>query len=562
MKPNEDSTLLRGGSPAPSLKPAPQIPAEAVTTTESQVPLEKREAGEFPRGYSCSLDEVSATFSKALRANFSEVSIGGTVVQANGYDCGDTPIVVVQNFIPSLREPGGMPIQINPGPHADKSLNHLSVPSLADNEIALTTPLPLGMLEYYEERGLLASRDRVISVPVDDSSVAHHGFPHFDPLSLAVSRRLELGGVFFVSAFTSRFIRSQAEQLGLKPVQMSDSFITNDKVGFGMWSEYYGYSACPRIVVTSANDVERAASRFRNSPVWVKFSHAFGGDLLFKCEAPLNSSQILGCIERMYKAVGLASKVNQYGGMSMDELWAPGDIAPRCGGIVIEQDARYMRSQSSPGKVLCTGSNLMEVHSDGSCRVKGYFEQIIGAAGEFLGSAAFDPLERFGPCMKAELDRQFGAIGRYCDERLQLQGIVGIDFMIIEDSNGEIRPVMIELNGRPPVSAFSHIVGTQKLSAPYWVSRCVSGPSTLESAGDFERLVTVGSTNYARTDWKTGAVIPMCLATVSNHGDNGSTSVLSPSPRAQVLVAGESQAHCDEIFKLLERHKGVRFNAG
>lgn len=506
------------------------------------------------------ISPLAECFSSRLRSTFADVTLGGAVVEANGYERADAPIVVLQNFIPSLREPGGMPLQIAPEPDYDKCTNHLSVPSLGPNEVALTTPLPEGLIEYYMDRGLLSSGDKVVSVSVDDSSLACRGFPHFDPLSLAVSEKTDLGKGFFVSAFTSRFVRSQAEQLGLTPVQMSDSFITNDKVGFGMWAEYFGYTPCPRVVVKSVSDVERAAQQFKNSPVWVKFSHAFGGDLLFKCEPPLRPTEILGCIERMYKAVSIASQVNQYGGVSLDELWPPGDVAPRCGGIVIEQDARYMGSRTSPGTILCTGSNLMEVRNDGSSIVRGYFEQIMGPAGEFLGSAAFDPMERFGPSMKGELDRQFDAIGRYCDEKLQLRGLVGVDFMIIEDSNGDVRPVMVELNGRPPVSAFSHIVGTQKLKAPYWISRYVWAHNYVESASDFEELVTVGRTNYARSSWMTGAVIPMCLSTVSTHGSHGKNRVVSPSERAQVLVVGESKSHCEEILGVLSKNNRIRFS--
>ena len=487
------------------------------------------------------------------------VKLGESVVRANGYEINERPIVVVQNFLPSLRSKGGFPIQIDSEPDDNKSTNHLAVPCLGDNEIALTTTLPPGLLRYYEERGLISSADQVVSFNGDLGRKRGVGFPHFDPVTLALKEGCDLGSGYFASAFTSDYIREQASDLGLLPVQQSDSFLTNDKVGFGTFAPVYGYSCCPRVVLKSSSDIDLAIERFAHAPVWVKYSHAFGGDLLMKVDAPLTSEKLLGAIQRMYRSVKHAAEVNDYSGASVEDLWPQGSLLPRCGGISVDLDARYIDGFTTPGKVLAVGSNLMQINSDHSSNIEAYFEQIIGPAGDFWGSCAFDPARKFGPFIKAELDRQFKAIAKYACEQLNLFGIVGVDFMIIERADGHIRPVMIELNGRPPLSACSHIVGTEKLKAPFWISRYMWAPHDLRSAADFEAAVTVDGTNYARTSTDEGAVIPMYLASVTQEDRRGNASVVIAKNWAQILVAGNTKKDCDEIFRKLEDENGIHF---
>ena len=505
------------------------------------------------------LEALRAPGASGPRLGRSQVSLGQSVVEANGFAVGPQPIVVVQNFLPSLREKGGAPIQIDAEPNDNKSTNHLAVPCLADNEVALTTTLPPGLLEYYVDRGLICSREQVVSFNGDLNTKRAIGFPHFDPVSLAVKERPFLGDGFFVSAFTSNYIREQARELGLNPVQSSDSYLTNDKIGFGSFAGAYGFTCCPRVVLRVSADVEIACAQFRNTPVWVKYSHAFGGDLLVPVEVPATPEKVWKAVRRMFEAVRHATLVNDYKGSTLETLWPHDSLLPRCGGISIEQDARYIDGFSTPGRVLSTGSNLMQVNSNGVTEIKGYFEQIIGPVGDFWGSSAFDPEKRFGSFMKQELDRQFKAIGLYCQEQLNLFGLVGVDFMIIERPDGVIRPVIIELNGRPPISACSYIVGTEKLKAPFWVSRYMSAPRDLESAQDFEAVVTVGNTNYARTSPIEGTIIPMYLASVTQTDSAGNSDVVIKKNWGQVLVAGESQEHCAELFQMLEREKGVHF---
>lgn len=560
MNQGDDRRAREPNAPFSDAPPNILPPHVAMTHSSGQTPSE----GSAPttsslRDECCRDDFLRNQFFSGPKHLCDEVKLGASVVTANGYPINQKPIVVVQNFLPSLRSRGGFPIQIDSEPDDNKSTNHLAVPCLGDNEIALTTTLPPGLTQYYVDRGLIRSKEQVVSFNGDLKTKRSVGFPHFDPVTLALREKRDLGSGYFASAFTSDYIREQARDLGLQPVQKSDSFLTNDKVGFGTFASIYGYSCCPRVALRVPSDIDVAVEHFAHAPVWVKFSHAFGGDLLMKVEAPITSQKLHGAIQRMYRSVKHATEVNDYSGASIEQLWPHDSLLPKCGGITIDLDARYIDGFRTPGKVLTIGSNLMRINANHTSRIEGYFEQIIGPAGDFWGSCAFDPGDSFGPYMKAELDRQFHAIGQYAAKELHLFGLVGVDFMIIERPDGQIRPVMIELNGRPPLSACSHIVGTQKLQAPFWISRYMWAPTDLYSASDFEAAVTVKGRNYARTSPHEGAVIPMNLASVTQEDHRGKSSVVIAKNWAQILVAGNSKEDCEEIFRALERENGVRF---
>lgn len=487
-----------------------------------------------------------------------DVSLGGTVVEANGYQKDDRPIVVTQNFLPSLQHRGGLPVQIDADPDDNKSTNHIAVPCLRTGEIALTTTLADGLEQYYRDYGLLEKDARLITFNGRVNAGRSTGFPHFDPLSLAVENKCQFDRGYFVSTFTSPFIREQAVGMGLLPVQTSDSSQTNDKIAFGESAARYGYSVCPRVVLRGESDIMKAAREFADSPVWVKFSHAFGGDLLFKVEKPVSEEKIARAIGQIHKSVKQSMLVNQYDGATLEDVWPSHDLLPKFGGICVEQDARYIGSSCVPGEVVVNGSNLMQVNHDGSCVIHGYFRQIVSPAGEFLGSCSFDPLQQFGVTIANELDSQFRGIARYCHEELNLHGLVGVDFMLIEGPDSRLSTVMIELNGRPPISACSHIIGTEKLGAQFWVSKYVWAPQPLTSARDFEQLTFDGQNFLSRTSPTEGVIVPMYIASVFNRLSNGCTEVIIPKRWGQVLVAGESLEHCQELFKVLERN-GVSF---
>jgi hypothetical protein len=511
--------------------------------------------GEAGRSAEASLSPVGTTDMPTLATP--KLLLGESVVRANGFQLDGRPVVVAQNFLPSLRTQGGFPLQIDPVPDDNKSTNHLAVPCLGPQEVALTTTLLPGLLDYYVERGLLSSREQVISFNGDSKNSQNSGFPHFDPLSLALKSENVLQGGYFVSAFSSEFVREQATRLGLVPVQRSDSYETNDKIGFSQAADEYGFTCCPGIALKSSIDILNAAERFRDSSVWVKYSHAFGGDLLSQVKAPVSVGNILSAISTVADSIRQAAEVNDYQGVTFEDLWPEGSLIPQCGGFLIEQDARHLNPQR-PGKVLSTGSNLMLVHKGGKTSIKAYFQQIVGPSGDFWGSSALNVEESFGQELRNELDRQCRAIGRYCDRALGLNGLVGVDFMIIQDHDGRVRPVMIELNGRPPISACSHIVGTEKLRAPFWISRYMWTPRPLEHAQQFEELVTIDGKNFARTAPTVGSVIPMYLASVTHRHENGQQEIVTKKNWGQILVAGQSQGHCMEIFEKLKR-KGISF---
>jgi hypothetical protein len=83
-------------------------------------------------------------------------------------------------------------------------------------------------------------------------------------------------------------------------------------------------------------------------------------------------------------------------------------------------------------------------------------------------------------------------------------------------------------------------------------------PQPLEDAQQFEECVTIDGKNFARTDPTEGSVIPMYLASVTHRHDNGREEIVTKKNWGQILVAGQSQEHCMEIFEKLSS-RGVSF---
>jgi hypothetical protein len=493
------------------------------------------------------------------------LSLGRSVLAAHGINLKNEPVVVVQNFIPGMTTDQRfgdrpVPVQVDPLPNDNKSTNHLAVPSLQDGEIAITTTLAPGLEEYYRTRGLIPDTAKIISFDGEaGASYARTGYPHFDPLSLAERQGYRFDGEYFVSAFTSEAMREQAMRLGLRPIQMSDSSLTNDKVDFNLKSSQYGYRCSPATIIRNEDDIRTALDANRGAPVWIKFSRSFGGDLLQQAAAGATVDDIKQQLCKMRRSFELAASSNDYGRITTEDLWPESSLVPAYGGVLIERDARYLDRTGVQGDVLVNGSNLMQVTADGQCVVKAMFRQLVGKNGDFLGSTSFDPVAELGSAVSEELHRQFQLIGEYCREELKLYGLVGVDFMVVEGADGRIRVVMIELNGRPPLSACSYIMGSEKLRAPFWMNKAVWAPNAIASAADFEALTFDGTKYLSRTSVEEGAIIPMYIASVFRTSRSGIKELVIPKTWMQVLVAGEDQAHCESLLAVLARN-GVKFS--
>ncbi len=485
------------------------------------------------------------------------ISLGNSVAICHGASSNDATIVVTQNFLPPLRDKGGLHVQVDGDCTESFPLNFLAIPCAGSGEVPLTlTPQP-GLLEYFHDIELIAPDQETLHVSPGANS--RTTYPSHDPLSLVSSSHSfpsHLRGASFVSAFTSNFVRAQAEALGLNTPQTSDSFQTNDKRAFREAASRFGFSVAAGLELHSWNDVQVACSTFQDTPVWMKFSHAFGGsNLLTRIESPLTAEKLISARDMIRGTAQKAATKSQAGLSVMNRVWPDSSFGPSEYALVLEQDLGML------GEIVAIGSNLMTIANDGSHKTQAHFRQMISPTGEFLGSMIFSPKNELGTEIAAELEIQFGRIARYASEELSLFGIVGVDFMIIKShEDDKLRAVMIELNGRPPISACSYIVGTQKLQAPAWISQYMWSPRPLNTVEDFEDLVNVGGANYSRgSSVDSGIVVPMHLSSLFRENSKGDLSLKVESNWAQVLIAGSSPEHCAQIQEALKRNSGVSF---
>lgn len=486
----------------------------------------------------------------------SPLSLGHSVVAHNGFDPCNARTVVSHNFIPGLNHQGGLPIHLDPEPDYNKASSLLALPCLHKNEDCLTFPPQPGLVDYYKDIGLLhPDHNRIHVVWPDQERFRAGDYSSFEPLNMAHAQGLSFSDDYFVSAFTSPLIRENAVSIGLTPVQKSDSFDTNNKAAFRNAATKYGFKVLPGVELHSLADVMLAVEKFHNSPTWIKFSHSFGGDLVIPLQAPLTYEKLFNARQVIRNEVKKGLEFSGLENLTLAEFWPKNSFSPSWCSLLIEKDA------SCCGDIMVNGSNVMTVAKDGSVSVLGYFKQLT-KNGMFQGSLAFDPAAEFGDIAKSDLEEQFRRIGVYCAEELKIHGVVGIDFMLLKSRNSQnarLQPVIIELNGRPPVSACSHIVA-DKIGATHWISRDVAAPFNLNTCSDFEDAVTVNGHNYARGNPEAGMVLPIMLNSLYGKTELGEPIVLSSSRTVKILIAAKSQQACSEILTDLERENGLDLN--
>lgn len=488
---------------------------------------------------------------------------GSSIDQGNGSSL-DSGVVICQNFLPPLVEEDGVkyPVQIDGDPIENASLNFLALPCAVDNEIPITLTTQPGLTDYYRQIGLVSPD--LVHHEVSPRPGATPSYSTHDPLSRALAETkwsdlsFELGDLNFVSAFTSENVRAQAAELGLVTIQTSNSFATNDKRAFREAASRYDFVVAPGCEVTDYSQLDHICTIYKDSPIWIKFSHAFGGsDLLAKINTPLTPQKIAAERDKIRQVVDRSLIQNSELGLNIDQMWPADSFSPDHYALTVEQDLAAF------GKIVAVGSNLMTIDHNGRSSTEAYFQQVVAPNGDFMGSMICNPEEVWGAAVKSELDHQFQEIARYAADELSMYGIVGVDFIIVRSKHdGTLIPFMLELNARPPISACSYIVGTTKLEAPAWISRYVwakSGP--LNTMADFEDMVTVDGNNYARTEsTDKGMIIPMHLSSLYEDRRIGRT-LNHAQNWAQILIAGSSVGHCLELQRKLGDRQGVSFQA-
>jgi predicted ATP-grasp superfamily ATP-dependent carboligase len=148
--------------------------------------------------------------------------------------------------------------------------------------------------------------------------------------------------------------------------------------------------------------------------------------------------------------------------------------------------------------------------------------------------------------MQAALFPEMAKVAAFCAE-LKLFGFMGVDFFLVEDSRGALKPVFIEMNGRPSSSLNTHLVAT-KLGAPYWINIDLKSDHEINTFEDFAKHFEGDELLYPQSVPGEGMVIPLSLSSMYTKTD-GQYTLVRPDKKVRVMVASsKSMDHCLSIL--------------
>lgn len=462
------------------------------------------------------------------------VSLGRTVLQCNGIQPKKTDQIVVMNsFVTGPEHANGKPFGLLPEPEGDAYLNFMVIPGLAPGETVLCLRLQPGVLDYYTSIGLIQPSNSVIEVDPKPGSQGELGFPFTDPISLL--RQQVPGGAtaldpvgYLVATFPSQPTDTLADEVGLRMVQRLDVATANDKAAFRKASEKWGFTMCPGMCLSAEGDIATAAGSLSDaSRVWMKLAQGSGGDLVIGIDGPITEEALRSGIHAIRESVIKAFQVSDYGSYTIDDYWPASATLPVGSTITVERDAKDF------GEPIFNGSNSMIINQSGEMIPCGYYYQIISPEGNFCGSATCNA----SPEIMAAINEEIGKVAAYAasSEGLNLRGHCGCDYYVVREPSGEYKCLVYELNGRPIISFFAHMVA-MKLSAPHMININIEAPEPILTMGDVERLLTVDGINLTRPNETGVLVVPLAIRTL--YTDQG-TCYESPIVKVGIFSPNE-----------------------
>ncbi len=459
-------------------------------------------------------------------------------------------VEIIRGTTPAI----SLPLYVDPTPDDSWAISQLSFMALQQDELAIVPrPIP-GAISYALSEGLLVDGQ---VLPVDPSPKAFTRLPDFDLLSLAhrlpQSERERLEGLGFVSAFTTKTIRARASELGMVPIQRSDSVRADDKRALLRHAGDYGVHTCLHVEVSRDYNSHALPEEIRRFGGWLKLSNAMGGCGIVQLPSDFDQavfSSGIRALEQDYSNGLTASKV--FSPEAQGLIWSPNSSPETPFGITLEVDASYY------GSKLLVGSSVLEIDRKGRHKTHAFFQQIIGDNGEFLGSGLLDVPRTFGTELLDNLEEQSRRIAKLSVNELGFVGICGIDFVVILKPDGNLDTRIIELNARPPISATSYIVGSTKLEAPAWRAPYMTASSPIVDMQQFEELLTINKKMLTRADPQVGRITPLHFGTIcTEYG--GAPRILRPSPWCQVVITGSSDSAIDSLMEQVQASGNVRF---
>jgi hypothetical protein len=452
------------------------------------------------------------------------------------------PVVICHNYTAAMAHEGvTIPFHVAPTPQLDYPMSYLAVTSAKPHEHVLTLTLQPGMKEYFLEVGVLSPTTVIHEVNPTVSPQGIVGYPFTDALSQAAQAKIPLpSGSHFVSTFPSNLAKEQATALGLVPVQQSSPSSTNNKALMRSASEVFGFEMAPGVELRSVHDIDEAGKFFNGCPkVWMKLAHGAGGDMVIPIAGPLTAEKIQEARDSLYVSVSRAFQQGEFSKDAQERFWSRDNFEPNLSTIILEKDIGTL------GEIVGNFSNSMLVKSDGTFDVLAYYSQIIGEKGEFLGSSPAALSQE----IQAALLPEMGKVAKFCEE-LKMFGFMGVDFFLVKDPSGTIKPVFIEMNGRPSSSLNTHLVAT-KVGAPYWINIDLRSDKEINTYADFAAHFDGTTPFYPRSTLEEGMVIPLSLASMHIKTD-GEYTLVRPDKKVRVMIASsQSLEHCLSILASL-----------
>lgn len=449
----------------------------------------------------------------------------------------ETTPLVVANFV--------NPWNLLPDPYGDKYLSGLAIISAGKNETALTFQLLPGFENYLREIGVIDPTTTIIQA--SHNGGRRYGFPHGDPLhrlhqevgDSTSLRDPKTGNEYvLVPTLTHGKVAEQARKLGVHTLDQPDADVTNNKAILRDEASRYGIPLLPGIVVRDGDRIGRIVKRYKDSQhgIWLKFPTGSGGDLVQPVER-ISRRNIRRGIKKVRDTVYEAIKQGDFG-IEGKSFWPRHKIAPREFPLVIEEHAKNL------GEVLIIGSNHFSTLPQGE-EIYGYFKQITGPTGDFIGSERFEPEGE----MRMQLDEVTRRVAQYNRDK-GFFGVGGIDYFVIQRPDGKMQTFVLESNARPIISTYPYIVG-ERLGINEWTNTNVTLDRPIRSFEDF--VESVGP-DLLYQKGATSGIVPMAFRTVIDINEG-----VIDSPHCKLVILG-SEERRKEIMQRLEA-KGITIGA-
>jgi hypothetical protein len=504
--------------------------------------------------------EVSRLPQKELAPRLARLGFEGITAQCLGLDPSQMPAIIgTRNFIN-----GDPQVGLVPSPKDDAYLAGLVISTLGDDAVALSFPPMPGLLELYTRQGIIFKpadafrRENLITVEPDVIEVDGNimGNPHLNPVALAVAQgKIVDGNHALVATFPTDEAKAHARQIGLNPIQETEQGKAN-KVSLHTNAKEYGIPMFDSYVldknIDQLNDVVAELAQNGVKSVWLKIDNTSGGDGVRKYTGPMTYEGITKFLAEIRGNFEATMHLSEYENVkSIEDFW-PSDMGIPKDGLIIERDGQ----DQFPGKKVRICSNAMEVRQNGQVVVHGDFEQLFepGANGAYLGSKP----TTFDAETTARLDKINGDIARLAAEKFNFAGVMGVDYVVIEDENGHVEDIrVLEGNFRDPISfsantAAAKVAEAQGTESYSFINTNLTFEVNITSMEDLRSVTTLADgTCLLDGTPETGMVVP--LATRSLFHEDG--SVAYESPVVKFIVMGANEDHCLSILGSLRNNK-------